>query len=521
MPERRRRAGGLWRSLSVQGLALLAVLILLPALLYSIFTRIEDERRALLLSAVRDAGVAIANGLAPELLALQPADFPTLDTRLARFADPRRQITLLFHPAASAPDEQFFLVASVPPVAAGQLEPERARLAALGVLDQLARSCTGGTPLTERVPGAAGGSAVITSVTGVAGAAGCWAIVVAVNAESEVAGIAGRPMAVRRELALAGAVYALMAGLILAIFASVWTTLRRFRRRALAQGEGGGFQDVTDVPEMVPVARAIDAMVQRLRDTAEMLRQAAEDNAHAFKGPIATIRQAIEPLRTATLPDAARAALSAVQASLERLDGLVRSVRRLDTATADLLELAQGRVDLSALLRELVTDCRAMRAAQRVTITEQIAPGVSVLGAADAIESIFENLLDNALGFSPPGGIVRVTLAVTGDTALVKVEDEGPGVAEAALGRIFERYYSDRRAMPRDEALAAAEPTHFGIGLWIARQNARALGGDITAVNRVPHGLSVRVRLKLANGGMRAHPGSEDRAAVSIHLGRG
>ena len=188
--------------------------------------------------------------------------------------------------------------------------------------------------------------------------------------------------------------------------------------------------------------------------------------------------------------------------SLDRLDGLVRSARRLDSATADLLEIAHDRVDLSALLRALAADSRAMRGAQRVTITESLAQGVFVLGAAEAIESIFENLLDNALGFSPPGGTVRLSLAVTEGIALAKIEDEGPGVPEAALSRIFERYYTDRRAMRRESAPAGTgEPAHFGIGLWIARQNARALGGDITAVNRVPHGLSVRVRLKVAGRG--------------------
>ena len=513
MPDGHRATGGVLRSLSLRGVALLAVLVLLPVLLYSLFTRIEAERRALLLTAVRDAGVAIANGLAPELQDLQPGDFGTLGARLARFADPRRQITVLFHPAGSAASEQFFLVGSAPPVAPDRLEPERARLATLGVLDQLARSCAGGSNLTERVAGAGGGDAVITSVTGVAGTAGCFAIVVAVNAAQEIAGIAGRPVEARRDLTIAAVAYALMAGLVMAIFASVWGTLRRFRRLAQAPGAAGGFVGVTDVPEMVPVARAIDAMVQRLRDAAELLRQSAEDNAHAFKGPVATIRQAIEPLRDpAAAPEARRAASAAVHAALDRLDGLIRSVRRLDAATADLLEMAQARVDLSALLRGLAAEARTMRAAQRVTIQEQIAPGVAVLGSDEALESIFENLLENALGFSPPGGVVRVTLAAGEGSVLAKIEDDGPGVPEAALPRIFERYYSDRRAMPRETALAAGEPAHFGIGLWIARQNARALGGDIAAVNRVPHGLSMRVRLKLAE--MRpAAPDDADDAA--------
>jgi two-component system sensor histidine kinase ChvG len=489
----------LLRSLRVQGFTLLVVLIVLPTLLYSIFGSIETERRDLLVTAVRDAGTAIAAGLAPELQTLQPADFDGLDKSLARFADPRRRITLLYHPTGSAATEQFFFVAGVPQVSVEQLGRERERLVSLGVLNGLARSCAGGTQLAERVPEENGGAAVITSITGVAGAAGCWAIVIAINSSREIAGITDRPAEVSRELEIAGLVYAIMAGLILAIFVSVWANLRRFRKQAQAAGTAGRFLDVTDVPEMVPVARAIDAMVHRLRDTAEMLRQAAEDNAHAFKGPIATIRQVVEPLHLAQpQPEPLRTALPAVQAALDRLDGLVRSIRRLDTATADLLEISHTRVDLSVLLHELVADYRAMRVAHDVAIVEALAPCVGVLGEADAIESIFENLLDNALGFSPPQAMVRVSLCVTDATALVEIDDEGPGVPIAALGRIFERYYSDRRAMPRNDVAPTGEPAHFGIGLWIARQNVRALGGEITVANRTPRGLSVRVSLPLA-----------------------
>jgi two-component system sensor histidine kinase ChvG len=501
MAERRRAPAVLLRSLRVQGFALLVVLILLPALLYSIFGTIESERRDLLVTAVRDSGTAIATGLTPELQALEPADFDRLDSRLARFAAPRRRVMLLFHPAGSIAAEQFFFVASVPPVSVEQLERERNRLASLGVLDGLARSCAGGTPLAERVTAENGGAAVITSITGVAGRSGCWAVVIVINSAQEVAGIADRPAEVNRELRIAALVYAVMAGLILAIFVSVWRNLRRFRTQALAIDADGRFLDVTDVPEMVPVARAIDAMVHRLRDTAEILRQAAEDNAHAFKGPIATIRQAVEPLfQTKQQSDQLQIALPAVQTALDRLDGLVRSIRRLDTATADLLEISHTRVDLSVLLHELVADSRAMWAASEVTIVESLAPGVAALGEADAIESIFENLLDNALSFSPPHGTVRLTLCITDETVQVKIEDEGPGVPEAALGRIFERYYSDRRAVPRNEMLTNGEPVHFGIGLWIARQNARALGGEIVAANRMPRGLGLCVRLPAAGG---------------------
>jgi len=129
------------------------------------------------------------------------------------------------------------------------------------------------------------------------------------------------------------------------------------------------------------------------------------------------------------------------------------------------------------------------------------------------VESIVENLLDNAASFSPTGGEVRVRLQAQGTMATMTVEDEGPGVPQSALGRIFDRYYTDRRAAPRTEA----ESAHFGIGLWLARQNARALGGDIEAANRTPHGLMVTMRLPLERS-LSADPPPTDKGLLAAKL---
>jgi len=493
MRDGRAANGRVLRSLRLQGVALLAVLLALPALLYSIFARDDAEQRELLITAVHDAGTAIAAGLAPMLRTLEPDDFGTLESQLARFADPRRNVIVLFHPKGSDVAAQFFFVAGVPAVAAGQLAAERDRLAELGILPALARFCAGEAPLTGRIA-ATGSAAVITSITGVDGAAGCWAIVVAVNSEQVRAGIDDRPFWSRRPVQLATLVYVAMAALILLIFASVRANLRRYRRLALAPMPDGSFLRATDVPEMAPIAHAIDTMVQRLRMTAENLRQAAEANAHALKGPIATIRQAVEPLAgTVPTPEQLQIAFAVVSVSLDRLDGLVASARRLDTTTADLLEIAEAPINLSELLAELIADCRAMYAAQDITITDALAPRVMVRGEAEAIESSIENLLDNAVSFSPLGCTVHVTLSVADGRACVCVEDEGPGVPEAMLTRIFDRYYSDRRASPR----SGSGGSHFGIGLWIVRQNVQALGGEISVRNRSPRGFLVALQLPL------------------------
>jgi two-component system, OmpR family, sensor histidine kinase ChvG len=166
----------------------------------------------------------------------------------------------------------------------------------------------------------------------------------------------------------------------------------------------------------------------------------------------------------------------------------VLSAWHLDSAAADLLEVRAQPVDLCALLRGLAEEPRT----DGVTIAADLA-AAEVTGEAAAIETVFENLIDNAAGFSPPGGTMRITLVTLDGQAIVTVDDDGPGVPEARLADIFERYVTDRSAAPQ-----AGTRSHFGIGLWIARQNVMALGGDIAASNRTPHGLHVRVTLPLA-----------------------
>ncbi len=177
----------------------------------------------------------------------------------------------------------------------------RARLLELGILQRLAASCTGNVPLSERIASPEATAEIVTSVTPVQSGNGCWAVVIATEARAAASIVDGRPYWVRPEV----------------------------------------------------------RMVERLRRGAERLRQAAEDNAHAFKGPIAVIRQSLELARPCASPDGdAALGLSAIAASLVRLDGLVQSARRLDTAAAELLNVTQTPIDLSQLVECFATDCR-------------------------------------------------------------------------------------------------------------------------------------------------------------------
>ena len=259
---------------------------------------------------------------------------------------------------------------------------------------------------------------------------------------------------------------------------------------ALSQSAASGFAGSTSVPELGALASAFDEMVARLRRSATMIRQSAEDNAHAFKGPIATIRQAIEPLRRRAPPELLDF-LRLIGGALDRLDGLVQSARVLDSAAAELLDLQQSRVDFSALVTALTCSMAGTAAAREVRIEAAVEPGMFVFAKADALETIVENLIDNAVSFSPSGGVVWWQLKRTDKGVELAVIDEGPGVEPGQRARIFERYYSYRPQSPETRSGEA----HFGVGLWITRQNVLAIGGAIAPMPEHPHGLRMTVTL--------------------------
>src|SRR5258708_34071835 len=133
---------------------------------------------------------------------------------------------------------------------------------------------------------------------------------------------------------------------------------------------------------------------------------------------------------------------------LGRREGLVRPPRRRAYAAADLLGPPRARVKKPALLRGLLNGYRAGLAAPGPRLTEAIEDGVVVIGGEELIETVAENLIDNALSFSPPGHAVHVSLRRRRDIAVLAVEDDGPGVPADRPGKDFGAHYSDRGPAP-------------------------------------------------------------------------
>ncbi len=510
---------GLVRSLVGKLILLLIVFVTVPVILYSEFRQADAEKRALLLESARAQGHLIAESLRPLLRREGAASLPELNDAIRTLATKETGIKVLYHPAGGGGVSGFFFVASEPPAAIATLDEEREQLRERGVLDRLTESCEGAIPMALRHRMAGGREQLLTSITPVTTQAGCWAVITTHSTGGILGTAIDRPYWKTIEVRVASWIYFAMAVVTIGLFFTIWRGLRRFRDMARGISVGGtggpGFAAQNQVPELAFVAEEFDRMTGALRDSAENLRQAAEDNAHAFKTPIAIMRQSLEPLRRLVTKDDSRGrrALEVIEESVDRLDHLVVSARRLDQAAAELLDSPRATANLSDLLGRMLAAYGDSFAGRRLSFKQTIAPEVVVRAGDDLMETVIENVIDNAIQASSEGGEIEVELLHESGWAGLVVRDRGTGVPEADLERIFERYVSLSRSgndgtattstanaetTDAEAADAEAKDVHFGIGLWIVRRNLQAIGGEIHAENRDAGGLTVVMRIPLA-----------------------
>jgi two-component system sensor histidine kinase MprB len=250
--------------------------------------------------------------------------------------------------------------------------------------------------------------------------------------------------------------------------------------------------EVSGHDEVARLAQSFNAMLAALQSARDAQRLLVEDAGHELRTPLTSLRANVELLVRAdgegrTLPGEDRAAL------LRDLDGQITELTQLVT---ELVELARDggsaepveRVDLAE-----VADLVVQRARQRwpgLTFETGLPP-VAVPGRSVSLDRLVSNLVDNAAKWSPASGTVRVELRpVTGPDgaawAELTVADAGPGIAEADLPRIFERFYraAPARAMPGS-----------GLGLAIVAQAVELHGGTVTAGRSELGGALFTVRL--------------------------
>lgn len=483
---------------------LIATFLTVPIILYTQFHSADQGKQELLLQSVNEQARLVAQALEPGLREggqLLPSG---LAGAIRHLATDGTSIKVLFRPKGGKNPNSFFYVASTPQVPVEHLRGERERLIELGVLDRLTDTCKGDLPAAQRYTNPAGQEQVVTSVNPVLTEAGCWAIVIAHSTTAYQKLAIGRPYWETTEIRFAAIIYAGMALLVFTMFYGAWRSMRQFAdlARSIRMGgrSGRSFAAESNVLEVAGLADELDRLVGALEESSKSIRQAAEENAHAFKTPVAVIRQSIEPLKRDIALDNERGAraLEVIENSTERLDHLISCAWRMDEIAADLVDPPREEVEFSELLMRMMRGYADLFRAKEVTAETRVDDHIVVRAGEELIETVIENLVENALTFSSAKGSVWVSLEARDGSAVLKIEDQGPGVPDDDLERIFERYYSRHAPDDEPQETDGADNRHFGIGLWIVRRNVEAVGGSVVAKNRAEGGLCMTATLPLA-----------------------
>jgi two-component system sensor histidine kinase MprB len=241
--------------------------------------------------------------------------------------------------------------------------------------------------------------------------------------------------------------------------------------------------------ELARLTQSFNVMLGALAESQEQQRRLVADAGHELRTPLTSLRTNLELLIEARKPGAPSLSEqdqveldTDVHGQLDELTQLIGDL--VELARQDAPEVVHEPVELVELVERALD--RARRRASGVRFDVHLQPW-TLLGDASSLERAMLNLLDNAVKFSPPDGVIGVTLRPLGDgTAVIEVTDQGPGIADEDLPRVFDRFYrsEEARTLPGS-----------GLGLSIVMQAAQRHGGMAYA-GRVPDsGALMAIRL--------------------------
>lgn len=249
-----------------------------------------------------------------------------------------------------------------------------------------------------------------------------------------------------------------------------------------------------------PAVLAMFRDVSRLRLLEDVRREFVANVSHELRTPLSVFQGYVEALSDA--PDMPRKE----QASI--FSTLTRHSRRLNALVEDLLILARlesgpqeleiAAIDLGKFFTDMARDWRLLADKKGVTVKTELEQGLRPLHAdRHRVEQVFNNLIDNALKYTPEGGTITLGAALSGSMMELWVRDTGQGILSSHLPHIFERFYRADKARSR-------EVGGTGLGLSIVKHIAKAHGGSVEAESSFGKGTLVRLRLPVEARGKAA-----------------
>ena len=304
-----------------------------------------------------------------------------------------------------------------------------------------------------------------------------------------------QPMSVRDELAagMAGRMLIPFLLLIPLLAGLIWWSVKRNLRplqtltSAVAARDEDSMQalDDTGLPlEIRPMVVAINQLLTRLNYSMQLQRTFIADAAHELRTPLTALKLQLELTERATTEAQRQSGFAKLHTRLNRSIHLVKQLLSLTRSESRAEVERFTSVNLSALVQDVAQELLPLADVSRIDLRTDVASQITVLGQLENLRTVISNLLDNAIRYTPALGQVRVCVTLEKDHAVLRVTDNGHGIAEHERERVFDRFY-------RCEGMAV---TGSGLGLAIVRNITEAHHATLTlSENLAGSGLVVTV----------------------------
>ena len=287
--------------------------------------------------------------------------------------------------------------------------------------------------------------------------------------------------------------------LVLSLFLSKALTQKIARLlTAIREVREGAYSTRANVPgrdEISQIAQEFNSLTDRLQTTENARRRFVSDASHELKTPLAAIRLLTDSILQSDRIDmeTTRDFVSDIGQEAERLTRITEDLLRLTRLDSGVME-APGVVDVLPVLEQVMRMMSLLAQEKGTDLTYEAGDDCFVLATKDEIHQVIYNLTDNAVKYAGSGGIIQVTLRRRGNMVALEVADNGQGIPEEDLPRIFERFYRVDKARSR-----AAGGT--GLGLSIVSDTVRRRGGSVEVRNLPAGGACFTVCWPAAKGG--------------------
>ena len=278
-------------------------------------------------------------------------------------------------------------------------------------------------------------------------------------------------------------------GLAITVFLSIYLAgkisrpVRKLALAAIRQTRDAGLGRRIDIPdfagrhdEIGDLSIALGDMTQALWARMDAIERFAADVAHELKNPLTSLRSAVETVNRVDDPVQKARLMTIITDDVGRMDRLISDISNASRLDAELSRLQPEPTDVCEILRVAAE----LNQAEERGVTVSLACASEkqlVMGLEGRLMQVFQNLIENAISFSPPAGKVDIAVQAQDEQVAITIEDQGPGIPERKLTEIFERFYTERPA-------AEAFGKHSGLGLSISKQIVEAHRGMIFAENR-------------------------------------